>query len=224
MGGDVPKQYQLLEGRTVLSRTLEALGQHSAVAGITVVTAPGDRVFSGLDFQLDIPVDCVAGGKTRAESVLNGLRYLLAGRQAPGTQPSWVMVHDAARPCLDWASIERLLRLGMACEDGALLAMPVRDTLKRADDDERVAATLERNQVWAAQTPQLFPTARLMAALESALQSGQLPTDEASAMERVGARPLLVQGSAANIKLTWPEDMDLCAAWIKHTQHQQGGN
>lgn len=210
MGGELPKQYQPLAGRPMLAHTLEALGGHPQVSAITVITAPDDGWFEQLDYQLRIPVDRVAGGDTRAASVLNGLRHLLAG-----PRPGWVMVHDAARPCLDRDSLDRLLSQGLACEDGAILAIPVRDTLKRGGPDQRIEHTLERGDAWAAQTPQLFRLEPLFRALQAALAAGQAPTDEAGAMERTGARPLLVQGASTNIKLTWPEDRLLAEAWLR---------
>jgi 2-C-methyl-D-erythritol 4-phosphate cytidylyltransferase len=209
MGGELPKQYQLLAGRPVLAHTLEALARHPRISAITVLTAAEDHHFDQLGVQLDIPLERVTGGASRAESVRNGLRHLAAGRR-----PEWVLVHDAARPCLDLASLERLLDQGLACSDGAILAMPVGDTLKRAGPGQRIAATLERSDAWAAQTPQLFPLLALLAALEASLARGDLPTDEAAAMEAAGARPLLVQGAATNIKLTWPEDLLVAESWL----------
>jgi 2-C-methyl-D-erythritol 4-phosphate cytidylyltransferase len=117
------------------------------------------------------------------------------------------MVHDAARPCVSSECIDRLLEEGMACEDGAILAVPVRDTLKRQDADGRIAETVEREGMWAAQTPQLFRLDALIDALGAQLRAGEAPTDEAAAMERAGARPRLVMGSVSNLKITWPEDI-----------------
>lgn len=218
MGGELPKQYQLLAGRPVLAHTLEALARHPRISGITVLTAADDPYFEQLDVQLGIPLERVIGGASRAESVRNGLQHL-----ASGSRPEWVLVHDAARPCLDLPSLERLLQQGLACSDGAILAMPVRDTLKRAGPGRRIAATLERSDAWAAQTPQLFPLLALLSALEACLARGEIPTDEAAAMEAAGAQPLLVQGAATNIKLTWPEDLLVAEAWLARGARQPAG-
>jgi len=193
----------------VLQHALEALARHPRVAGITVALAPGDRRFEGLRLKLGIPLSRVAGGATRAESVLNGLRHLQAQ-----TDADWVLVHDAARPCLPAASLHRLLDEGLRQPDGAILAIPVRDTLKREGADGRIDATVERQALWAAQTPQLFPLAALSEALAELLEAGGSPTDEAAVMEHAGRRPGLVLGSSRNLKLTWPEDLQTAEALL----------
>ena len=124
------------------------------------------------------------------------------------------MVHDAARPCLSHDDIDRLLDEGLGCDDGAILAIPVRDTLKKQDDEGRILNTVEREGTWAAQTPQLFRVGTLIEATRVQMQCGNSPTDEAAAMEGIGARPRLVMGSAANIKITWPEDVAIASSWL----------
>jgi 2-C-methyl-D-erythritol 4-phosphate cytidylyltransferase len=150
-------------------------------------------------------VRTVTGGESRAESVMNGLVFIR--ETVPDCE--WVLVHDAARPCLRADLLRQLLDRGRASENGAILAVPVHDTLKMADGDQCIEATLDRSRCWAAQTPQLFRLADLLPALEAALAAGEVPTDEAAAMERAGRRPLLVEGSTANIKITGPEDLAL---------------
>lgn len=201
------KQYLRVHGRCVLGWTLEALLAVTAIEQIVVALASADDgVWSELGFA-DHPriVSCI-GGATRAESVLNGLHQLTAR----GVQPQQpVLVHDAARPCVMPAEIERLIAEVGDHPDGGLLAMPVRDTLKRADSDGRVAATVNREGLWQALTPQLFPLGRLRAALQQAAAEDVEVTDEAQALERLGARPRLVEGALHNIKLTHPSDQGL---------------
>ncbi|MEJ2534382.1 MAG: 2-C-methyl-D-erythritol 4-phosphate cytidylyltransferase [Gammaproteobacteria bacterium] len=186
----------------MLVHALEALGSHPRVRAITVVLANDDAWFEQLQFSVAAHVDRVTGGATRAASVLNGLLHI---RERHPTD--WVMVHDAARPCVSAECIDRLLEEGMACEDGAILAVPVRDTLKREDGEGRIAETVDREGMWAAQTPQLFRLDALIDAIGAQLRSGAAPTDEAAAMEQAGARPRLVMGSVSNLKITWPEDI-----------------
>lgn len=174
-----------------------------------MVTAPGDLHFARMKLQFRCPVDRVDGGASRARSVLNGLRHV--GRHHAA---DWILVHDAARPCLSAASLDRLLEQGLAHADGAILAMPVRDTLKRRNAAGHIEATVDRSSLWAAQTPQLFPLEALTRALRNCLEQGVEPTDEAAAMETRGAHPLLVPGSAANIKITWPQDLAVAEAWL----------
>ena len=134
---------------------------------------------------------------------MNGLTSIL--EQDPNSE--WVLVHDAARPCLPMDALRRLLATGLDSPAGAILAVQVRDTLKLADEEGRIRSTVPRERVWAAQTPQLFRTRELAENLEAALAAGESPTDEAAAMERAGVRPLLVEGSTDNIKITGPEDL-----------------
>jgi len=209
MGGDIPKQYLDLAGKPVLAHAVDALAAHPTVAGVTVALAPDDHRFERLRFDTSVVPERVTGGASRAQSVLNGLAQI-----ASRHDPDWVLIHDAVRPCLPASSLHRLLEEGLACRDGAILAIPVADTLKRQDPERRIAATVDRGGLWSAQTPQLFPLRALMVALEGALAAGATPTDEAAAMEYAGARPLLVQGSAANIKITWPRDLEIAEALL----------
>lgn len=201
------KQYVTVHGRCVLSWTLEALLAVSAIEQIVVALANADKeTWSGLGFIEHPRIASCIGGGTRAQSVLNGLHELTA-RGARPNEP--VLVHDAARPCVTPGEIERLIGEVGRHPDGGLLAMPVRDTLKRADGEGRVAATVNRDGLWQALTPQLFPLGRLRAALEQAAAEDVEVTDEAQALERLGARPLLVEGALHNIKLTHPSDQGL---------------
>lgn len=213
LGGadEPPKQYRELLGRPMLQWALERVCDHPGVAGVTVALAPGDSTFATLPLSLACPLYQVDGGDSRARSVLNAVHH---ARREAGAE--WALVHDAARPCLDRTALDRLLEAGLAHEHGALLAMPVADTLKRAAGDPPVvAATVDRDGLWAAQTPQLFPAAALEQALEEQLAAGAAPTDEAGAMEAMGWRPRLVTGSAANLKVTWPGDEHLAETLLR---------
>ena len=204
-----PKQYQPLAGRPLVQHTLAALGAVARIDRLLVVVAPGDDTLRqpGARWQL---ADC--GGATRAESVCNGLDHLLASGAAP---QDWVLVHDAARCLLTPALVDALIDACLPDAVGGLLALPLPDTLKRAQDG-RVAATVERADKWLAQTPQMFRIGALRAALAPHAASGFAGiTDEASAMEAAGQRPLLVRGSEQNVKITYPEDFALAQAVLQ---------
>lgn len=208
--GARPKQYCDLNGKPVLSHAMSALARHPSVVDLTVAVAADDVWYGELVRPTFPTAVVVRGGVTRAESVRAGLRAI---RSRAGSG-AWVVVHDAARPCLAQSDLESLLNEALDCPDGGLLAIPVRDTLKRGGLDQRCSATVARTGLWAALTPQLFPVDRLLAALDAELNAGHDPTDEAQAMERQGARPLLVRGSGMNLKITWPEDLELAESWL----------
>ena len=208
-GGSRPKQYLRLAGKPLIRHALERLARHPHIDSILVVLAPGDADFEALEAGAGLPVERTDGGASRAESVLLGLHRL-----AEADDSGWVLVHDAARPCLPAAALDRLLDTGLGHPGGALLAVPLGDTLKRQGHGRTVEATVSRDGLWAAQTPQLFPLALLREALAAAVAAGVTITDESAAVERHGHRPLLVKGSHANIKVTWPEDLALAEAWL----------
>lgn len=205
------KQYQLVAGKPVLLRSIEALHQHPLVSDVTVILSADDKQFVHAVDGLAAEVNTVIGGDSRAQSVLNGLRYL-SDRFASS---DWVMVHDAARPCLSRDCLDRLLEEGLSSDDGAILALPVADTLKRSGAEDEILETVNRDRLWAAQTPQLFRLGALMQALKSAQIKGLNTTDEASAMEFAGARLKLVMGAASNIKITWPGDLQMAEAFLQ---------
>lgn len=203
-GGDRPKQYAMVAGKPLIQWTLERLAAHPRIAGILVSLAPSDRLWQAMDLRLVKPLLQAEGGDERADSVMAGLKALPAGVAAD----DFVLVHDAARPCLRPADLDRLIDLGIQA-DGGLLAAPLRDTLKRAASDGRVLETEPREHRWRALTPQFFRRGELLAALESARQRGLAASDEAMAMELAGFRPLLVEGCETNIKVTTPADLAL---------------
>lgn len=201
-----PKQYQTVAGLPMVLHTLAAFSAAPRIEQTVLVVAPEDRFLS-----VDYPELRLArcGGATRAHSVFNGLEALRAGGAA---DDDWVLVHDAARCLITPQQIEALIS---ACEDdpvGGLLALKLPDTLK-TEREGRVAATVDRSDKWLAQTPQMFRLGMLRNALAAEADSGfSGVTDEASAMEMAGYRPLLVPGSAQNFKVTYPEDFALAEA------------
>lgn len=204
-GGEVPKQYLPVLGRPLIRHTLERLAQHPRVGGICVALAPDDFHWPGWRELAGKPVLRCIGGVERSASVLAGVRALPASVR----EKDWVLVHDAARPCLRHDDLERLLDHGCAHDVGAILAAPVRDTLKRATVGGCIAATESRERLWRAFTPQLFRRAALERALQSALSANVAVTDEAMAFERLGLAPMLVEGAEDNIKVTTAADLAL---------------
>ena len=212
-GGDTPKQYLPLAGRPVIRHALEAVLAHPRVAGVVVALAADDALWPGWQELSGKPVLRCTGGGERADSVLAGLRAI-PGRDEAGL----VLVHDAARPNLAVADLARLLEAADAHPDGAILAAPVRDTLKRAGADGAIDATEPRERLWRALTPQAFRRGALLRALEQARIDGVQATDEAMAMERGGARPRLVEGREDNLKVTTPADLALAEFLVSRSK------
>jgi 2-C-methyl-D-erythritol 4-phosphate cytidylyltransferase len=204
-GGELPKQYLQVAGKPLIGHALDALLAHPRVAGAMVALAADDAHWPGWTTLHGKPLLRCDGGDERADSVLAALHALPA---AVGDD-ALVLVHDAARPNLHHDDIERLIVAAEAHADGAILAAPVRDTLKRADHGACIAATEPRDGLWRALTPQAFRRGVLTGALEKARAAGVLVTDEAMAMERLGARPRLVEGREDNLKVTTPADLAL---------------
>jgi len=208
--GETPKQYLPLAGRPMLWHAVNSLCT-PPIENVFVVLAPGDRRFAGFDWSAFAgrlePLYC--GGEARRDSVYNGMVAAMAAVDAD----DWMLVHDAARPCLPRQDLANLVRETRGDAIGGILALPVADTVKRVAKDEagtqRIAATEDRSQLWLAQTPQMFRCGLLA----EALQKAKPPvTDEASAMEQMGLRPRLVAGSRENIKVTYPEDLAIAEA------------
>jgi 2-C-methyl-D-erythritol 4-phosphate cytidylyltransferase len=204
-GGEVPKQYLQAAGKPLIAHALDALLSHPQIAGAMVALSTDDGLWPGWSELHGKPVMRCTGGGERADSVLAALRSLPA---AVGDD-ALVLVHDAARPNLRADDLDRLIHAATLHVDGAILGAPVRDTLKRADADARIAATEPRAALWRAFTPQAFRRAALTAALARAAADGIVVTDEAMAMERTGARPKLVEGREDNLKVTTPADLAL---------------
>ena len=205
MGADVPKQYLEVAGQPLIAHALHALLAHPAVQGAVVVLSAEDDRWPGWPSIGGKPLITCVGGAERADSVLAGLAALPDEVRAD----AFVLVHDAARPNLRAADLDRLLDVGRNDPVGAVLAAPVRDTLKRAGEDGGIDATEPRDRLWRALTPQLFRRLQLTRALEAAREAGIAVTDESMAMERQGHRPLLVEGSDDNLKVTTAADLAL---------------
>ena len=205
MTADTPKQYLKIAGKTLLEYSVDTLLRTPGITSITVALHSDDTFAADLQILTDPRVSRVAGGDERADSVLAAL-YAVAGEEG-----DWVLVHDAARPGLRIADVQRLIAAVIAKGEGGILAEPVVDTVKLGDVG-RVEKTLDRSALWRAQTPQMFQLGELISALEAASQRGLAVTDEASAMELAGQPVQLVSGSPANLKVTVPEDLEL-AAW-----------
>lgn len=212
VGGDCPKQYLPLAGRALILHTLDRLAAHPDIAGLMVVLAPHDPYWPGLDALNGKAVCTTTGGAERPDSVLAGLRALPPEVAAD----DFVLVHDAARPCVREADITRLIDAARA-SDGGLLGAPLRDTLKRADERGCSALTEPRDQRWRAFTPQMFRRGQLVSALEAARGQGVMVSDESMAMERAGFAPRLVEGSEDNIKVTTAADFALAEFLLPRT-------
>ena len=209
-GGRLPKQYAPLGGRSVLSWTLAALLGEPSIHGVMVALAAGDRRFARLAETRDPRVRTCLGGARRELSVANALDAL----SGDARDEDWVLVHDAARPCLRREDLRGLIAAVAGDPVGGLLALPVSDTLKFAGRDGRSERTVPREGLWRALTPQMFRYGVLRRALALSIERQRDVTDEASAVEALGLRPRLVPGRAGNIKVTLPEDLALAAAII----------
>lgn len=212
IGEAVPKQYLSLAGKPMIYHALHALHHSARITRVCVVLAPNDADWARHDWCrfADKLTVLRCGGATRAESVTNGLQSLRAAGEI--LDQDWMLVHDAARPGLSVALVERLLDQLAEDEVGGLLAIPLADTLKRANRDNRVASTEPREGLWQAQTPQMFRAGVLLKALQSAPDN---ITDDASAIEAAGLTPKLVMGDAYNFKVTYPQDMALAALVLR---------
>ncbi|RMP63174.1 hypothetical protein ALQ18_01674 [Pseudomonas marginalis pv. marginalis] len=208
MAADRPKQYLQLGGRTILEHSLGCFLDHPSLKGLVVSLATDDPYWPTLACATDPRIQRADGGSERSGSVLNALLQLNA---LGASDDDWVLVHDAARPNLSRDDLDTLLAELAHDPVGGLLAVPARDTLKRADKHGRVVETVDRSLVWQAYTPQMFRLGALHRALADSLVADAVITDEASAMEWSGQAPRLVEGRADNIKVTRPEDLE----WLR---------
>lgn len=217
MGNELPKQYLPLCGRPMIYHAIKTLCNNRSIAGVFIVLSPGDTHWSQYDwseFSQKLTV-LQFGGATRADSVLNGL---IAVQQKNLINPQdWVLVHDAARPCLTLAQLDKLIHELAGDAVGGLLAVPVADTLKRGDTDNHVRQTESRDNLWQAQTPQMFRCELLTRALQNAANINV--TDDASAIEALGLHPKLVPSDAYNFKVTYPQDLALAELIIQQRNH-----
>ncbi|MEH6449102.1 MAG: 2-C-methyl-D-erythritol 4-phosphate cytidylyltransferase [Oleispira sp.] len=234
MKADRPKQYleMTVNGskKTVIEYTLDAVLAYSGIYKVVVVVTLGDPYWQEISqargYDKDPRILVVAGGSERCYSVLNALTAISAIEQQAKEQSNkekelaWVAVHDVARPCLSYADLDKLFSAVENYPDGGILAAPVRDTMKRGlasnVNGSRIEHTVEREQLWHALTPQMFPLNSLLNNLQSALAEDFEVTDEASAMEHAGAQPVLVSGRSDNLKITRPEDLKLAEFYLNN--------
>jgi 2-C-methyl-D-erythritol 4-phosphate cytidylyltransferase len=215
MHSPVPKQYHTINGVPLLQLTLERVATNPLFSKVIIALAADDNCWAGVESCLSAALRnkllLVAGGAERFHSVANALAELVSFA-APD---DWILVHDVVRPCLKSSDIEKLVKALSAEVAGGLLAVPVRDTLKEGSDDKKVVRTLDRSMLWLAATPQMFRYSVLTKALEHTIQNARHITDEASAVEALGLPVALVAGRADNIKVTYPEDLQLAAAILQ---------
>lgn len=241
-GSQMPKQYTHIDGQTVLQHTIAALSKVQQLSTCYLVISEEDTIAKTLGFSM--PIEWVIGGKERMNSVFNAVQAIWQQYQTPFSEKAfsdndshhtydnhWVLIHDAARPCVNPSDIEKLITqttqqfLQQSHQQsqqeqesaGGLLAVPVRDTVKQiipAQDQVLAQKTLDRSQLWLAQTPQIFPLATLYDYLTQAIEQTIAFTDEASLFEHFGKQPLLVEGSHSNIKLTFPEDLQFAQVYL----------
>ncbi len=211
MGSEIPKQYLPLAGQTVIEHTLHKLAAVPGLSGIVVSLGRDDAWWAELDIDVGVPLRVVEGGRERVHSVFNAVEDIMPQLG----DDDWLLVHDAARPCVHVEDILRLMETVLAHPCGGILAAPVRDTMKRAAADGNIEATIDRSTLWHALTPQLFRAGLLHQALAAGLANPEKITDEASALELLGYAPRLVAAPMDNLKITRPEDLPLAEFYLQ---------
>jgi len=219
MLADRPKQYLELQNKTVIEHTLDKLLNMQEVTGVVLSISDADEYWADLNYQSNKPLLIASGGKERSDSVLNALTLL--NQQLSDTENTWVLVHDAARPCVRSEDIQDLMNLASINDDGGLLALPVRDTMKRSvftkhGQENKVKETVDRDGLWHALTPQMFKLELLLNALSNARNNSSSITDDASAMELAGYKPMLVEAHEDNIKITRAFDLQLAELFLQN--------
>jgi 2-C-methyl-D-erythritol 4-phosphate cytidylyltransferase len=216
MQAEVPKQYLSINNKAILAHTLELFCSHPKIEGVVVVISAKDEFWPTLDISSHSKIIVTEGGVERCHSVLNGLNALLEKADSN----DWVLVHDAARPCLRKEDIDCLIETLNGHEIGGLLGLPVRDTMKRADKSYTVQETVEREGLWHALTPQMFHLGILMESLKNALSKDLIVTDEAQSIELNGLKPVLVEGHSDNIKITCNYDLALAELYLSQQEKE----
>lgn len=212
MNSNTPKQYLVLNNKTILEHTLRIFEQHHSMSEVVVVISEEDEYWSSLDIKYSKPLHKVYGGQERCNSVLNGLNFL----DNKAADDDWILVHDAARPCLRDEDLTLLLETDFEDGFGGILAIPVKDTMKRSSvGTNHIKETIDRENLWHALTPQMYRYRTLKNALELALDKNISITDEASAIEFAGYKSMLIEGHADNLKITRPEDLALAEFYLK---------
>ncbi|OBU26904.1 2-C-methyl-D-erythritol 4-phosphate cytidylyltransferase [Photobacterium kishitanii] len=211
MAADRPKQYLHIAGKTILEHTVDRLLSLVEITRVVIAISADDPYFPLLPLATDPRITVVDGGAERADSVFAGLAAI-------DNDNAWVLVHDAARPCVRQTDLQALITAAVSSEYGAILAAPVRDTMKRGQNtliQPQISHTVDRENLWHALTPQMFRVGQLRDALTAALAQGATITDEASALEFCGYTPLLVAGRSDNLKVTQPEDLALAEFYLQ---------
>jgi 2-C-methyl-D-erythritol 4-phosphate cytidylyltransferase len=198
-----PKQYLEIAGKTVIEHTVERLLAHDEIAEVIIALGEHDEYFVSTTLASNSKVSCVVGGQERVDSVLAGLQHIDIKKY------QWVLVHDAARPCFQDKDLSQLIKYCYENDHGGILAAPVRDTMKLANDNKTISKTIDRSVLWHALTPQMYQVSTLLTAITKAKEQGGEITDESSAIEQAGFTSGLVEGSSDNIKITRPEDLTL---------------
>ncbi len=219
MQGQKPKQYLPLDGKTIIEHTLDRLLSFDGIDGVVLVLRPDDRDWQTINYQSEKPLITTSGGELRQHSVFNGLLKLLEQK----FDDPYAMVHDAVRPLVCHADLRKLIEAAIDHSAGALLALPITDTLKHQDQDSNIDRTVSRAGLWRAFTPQLFKAKLLHRALEQMIENDREVTDDASAIESLGLRPRLVECNAENIKITWPEDLSLATQILRRQREENCG-
>jgi len=207
MQAHCPKQYLTINGVSILEHTVKRLLSHPQINRIILCLSVADEYFGDTSLAVHPDVTVADGGKERVDSVLNGLKALSELTLNNESSHPWVLVHDAARPCVSLQDIDALISQCIERNTGGLLAAPVRDTMKRGDNNNLVTTTVERAKLWHALTPQMYKVTELVQAIELGIASNSNITDESSAIELAGLPSLLVTGSSENIKITHPDDL-----------------
>ena len=210
MGVDKPKQYIQVSNKTIIEHTIECFLGREEIEKVVVVISNTDEYWPELQISKHEKVITAPGGAERYQSVFNGLKEL----QDKAEQNDWVLVHDAARPCLSQSAIDRLMIELREHEVGGILAMPCRDTMKRSNEKSEIIDTVERESLWHAQTPQMFKYEKLYSAISDVLEKDIVVTDEAMAIELSGFKPLLVIGQQENIKITHKDDLKYIETYL----------
>lgn len=211
MAASMPKQYLSLGSHTVLEHTLSRFCHHPLISGVIVIIARHDHLWPQFSISSHHKIRRADGGTERMHSVLNGLELL----RQEADNDDWVLVHDAARPCIRPADISNLIDELHSHPVGGLLGWPVRDTMKRANDDGEVLETIDRTGLWHALTPQMFRLGELQAALKRVMDDDSIVTDEAQAIEMTGRKPRFIKGSPDNIKITLNTDLEIAELYIR---------
>jgi 2-C-methyl-D-erythritol 4-phosphate cytidylyltransferase len=211
MNADIPKQYLVVQGKTILEHTLTPFLNSDLIYKIVIAVAKEDAYWPEIHNRLDqSKILVISGGKERVDSVAQGL----AAISDIAATDDGVLIHDAVRPCIDVMVIHNLIKTLEHHPVGGLFGIPVRDTLKKVNQNTAVIETIPRDQVWQAQTPQLFGYGLLTKAIREAMADNLPITDEASAIEYLGLQPFMVLGTSNNIKITFPEDLDYLERWL----------